>query len=83
MKEGSVVKARSLLIAGALVSGAAVMAPHPAAAGAGAALGRSLRLGADTAVEPAGRCQWGFRKSTITGLCVRKTVRWPLLSWYN
>lgn len=28
------------------------------------------------------KCQTGYRKSTVTGLCVRKQVRFPMLSWF-
>lgn len=33
-------------------------------------------------VEPVKRCPPGYRRSTITGNCVRIQPRWPVLSWF-
>jgi hypothetical protein len=76
-------RATALLIIAVLCSLAAAWITSPASSsGAGPALGRSLRLlGGGRAVEESGHCLRGFRKSTVTGLCVRKTVRWPTLNW--
>ena len=40
-----------------------------------------LRFDGASNVQTAARCQPGYRKSTVTGLCVRKTPRWPMLGW--
>lgn len=32
---------------------------------------------------PAKRCASGYRKSTVTGKCVRIQPRWPILSWFD
>jgi hypothetical protein len=53
-----------------------------ATAPSASAVTHALGLKHASVVEPAKSCPHGYRKSTVTGNCVRKEPRWPILSWF-
>jgi hypothetical protein len=64
---GGALSIAGLLSLGSVAAAAHVAAPH---------------IERPQLVEHVKRCPAGFRKSTITGNCVRIRPRWPILSWF-